>query len=464
MKDVYIATYSAHASIIEDVVGEDGIIKKLLIDAGGLLMPNGSFSNKNLFDNYVPITDKTLHAKIILKDYGNKALLSLWTGNLRKATLDDCNLFFNLSVSPNEKPKLIKWFNGKAPKNIFFYADKSGKNVEITSSTKSFWSVLVKSMPSTFDGHIYAFSPWGSNKFVDEISKRSKKISIYTQYGACLWASYALTKDDHDVNVYRSKIGSPFPHFKAIFITNSVGDLIWSYIGSANFTKQAMFGKKNIEYGLIFPSKQSCRSLTSLFEKITKKSFGWEFVQQSKQKISRDFTDDDFDDNHTNFRFRQCIHRLMSNESFSEAKLETIYKKGSIQKIGKYRVEVTDINDNTFFLLIQDGAESWKIEIPRIKIKYHSILSNKKIESLVDTIVTKPANGNVGIKKWEKNEKHPVYKDTSILIHMEDLLRDAEYRNRVKDALEELDKAKCSIDNKNFRDLLSIWKPVVDKL
>ena len=173
MMDIYIATYSAHASIIEDIAGEEGTIKKLLVDAGGLQMPNGSYSNKDLFDNYVAVTDKTLHAKIILKDYGNKALLSLWTGNLRKTTLDDCNLFFNLNISSNEKSKLIKWFDGNAPKNIFFYVDKSGKNVEVASSAKFFWSNLVKSMPSISDGHIYAFSPWGSNKFVDEISNES---------------------------------------------------------------------------------------------------------------------------------------------------------------------------------------------------------------------------------------------------------------------------------------------------
>lgn len=459
--DIYIATYSAHASIIEDIAGEEGTIKKLLVDAGGLQMPNGSYSNKDLFDNYVAVTDKTLHAKIILKDYGNKALLSLWTGNLRKTTLDDCNLFFNLNISSNEKSKLIKWFDGNAPKNIFFYVDKSGKNVEVASSAKFFWSNLVKSMPSISDGHIYAFSPWGSNKFVDEISKVSKKISLYTQFGDCLWANYVFTKEKHDVNVYTSKMESPFPHFKAIFLTNSNGDLIWSYIGSANFTKQAMFGKKNVEYGLIFPSKQGCRGLTSLFQKITKKSFGWKSVLPGKQKIRKNFTDDDFDDNHTNFKYRQCVHILMSNKNFLEENLEKMYKKDISQKIRGHLVKVVDINDTTFFLKIDDR---WEMQVPRIKTKSHSILSNKKIESLVDTIVTKPTNGNVGVKKKGKEREESVYKDTSVLIHMDDLLCDVEYRNRVKDALEELDKAKESIENKNIRDLLSIWKPVVDKL
>ena len=47
MKNLYIATYSAHASILESLA-KDGVIKKLLIDAGGLKMPYGSFSEPNL--------------------------------------------------------------------------------------------------------------------------------------------------------------------------------------------------------------------------------------------------------------------------------------------------------------------------------------------------------------------------------------------------------------------------------
>ena len=42
--------------------------------------------------------------------------------------------------------------------------------------------------------------------------------------------------------------------------------------------------------------------------------------------------------------------------------------------------------------------------LPSIIPNYY-ILSNKKIESLVDTIVTKPTNGNVGFKKKGKERE-----------------------------------------------------------
>jgi len=64
----HIAMYSAHASIVENIIGNMGKVAKLLVDAGGLKAPKGSFTDRKIFDNYEPITTRTLHAKVIYLD------------------------------------------------------------------------------------------------------------------------------------------------------------------------------------------------------------------------------------------------------------------------------------------------------------------------------------------------------------------------------------------------------------
>ena len=106
----YIAMYSAHASIIENLIGKRGTVKKLIVDAGGLKVPRGSCKNKTIFKYYLPETKKTLHAKIIYLD--KPGTISLWTGNLRSQTLKSQeNIVITKKVFAKSGQVIKKWFN-----------------------------------------------------------------------------------------------------------------------------------------------------------------------------------------------------------------------------------------------------------------------------------------------------------------------------------------------------------------
>ena len=480
MKELYIATYSAYASILESLA-KDSIIKKLLVDAGGLKMPKGSFSEPNLFDNYSVVTDKILHAKIILKDYGKNAIVSLWTGNLRRSTIDDSNLFFNLNISKTWKKELIKWFNcDKKRKSLLFYADKSGRSVETISPLKvHFWKELSKTMPNKGEiQHIYAFSPWGSHKFIDELSEKTNNISLYTwQEG--LWTDSVFFKNNVEAEVYKAKENAPFPHFKAIFVTDKKENLIWSYVGSANFTEAAMFENENIEYGLIFPSEKSNRAITDLFNRLKNKNFGWELIpppETHNNKDSDEGSDENYDDdseyyNVKNFKKRKMAHVLLSDKRFTESFLEIIYSNEKTPNIKGFHITVDDADDYHFHLVIKgkDGFQ-WEMDVPRIATKSHVIFSDAKIEKYFADILKKPENK--GLNSREKSNRHDTSSkktdDNNILIRMNDLMTNKEYLTKVKNALGNLEKGRESIkDKKKYEHvlkLLDVWKPVVDKI
>lgn len=477
MKELYIATYSAHASILESLA-KGGVIKKLLIDAGGLKMPYGSFSEPNLFDNYSAVTDKTLHAKIILKDYGNKAEVSLWTGNLRRSTIDDSNLFFNLNISKNWKEKLIKWFNSdKKKRSLFFYADKSGEKVESLSLLKcDLWKELSISMPNKNKiQRIYAFSPWGSHKFIDELLKKTNNISLYTRRELGLWTDYVFSKKNVETEVYKAKENAPFPHFKAIFVTDKKGNLIWSYVGSANFTKAAMFEDENIEYGLIFPSGRSNKTITDLFNRLKESKFGWERIRSQKIHCNKD-SDENYDDyneycNVKNFQERKMAHALFSDKRFTECFLERLYSSEKTSNIKGFQITVDDADDYRFHLVIKgkDGLQ-WEMDVPRVDTKSHVIFSDVKIEKYFADILKKPENKGIGPDRTgcRHDKSSNKLDDNNILIRMNDLMTNKEYLTKVKNALDNLEKGRKSIkDKKKYEHvlkLLDVWKPVVDKI
>lgn len=482
MKDLYIATYSVYASILESLA-KDGVIKKLLVDAGGLKMPSGSFSEPNLFDNYSAVTDKILHAKIILKDYGKNAVASLWTGNLRQSTIDDTNLFFNLNISEKWKKELIKWFNSdKKRKSLFFYADKLGRNVETILPLPPkvyFWNELSKSMPSKEKiQHIYAFSPWGCHKLIDALLEKTNNISLYTRQKG-LWTDYVFSKNNVEAEVYKANENAPFPHFKAIFVTDKKENLIWSYVGSANFTEAAMFKGENIEYGLIFPSEKSNRAITDLFNRLKNKKFGWELNQPPENHSNKDSgenSDENYDDyseycSVKNFQERKKAHVLLSDERFTEIFLENIYSNEKKPNIKGFHITVDDADDYRFHLVIKgkDGLQ-WEMDVPRIDTKSHVIFSDAKIEKYFADILKKPENKGIGPDRtgcrYDKSSNK--LDDNNILIRMNDLMTNKEYLTKVKNALDNLEKGRESIkDKKKYEHvlkLLDVWKPVVDKI
>lgn len=134
----FISMYSAHASIVENLIGKNGKIVKLLIDAGGLKAPKGSYSNKAMFNNYSPETNRTLHAKIIYLD--KLKTLSLWTGNLRKHTLTDQENIIITKTLSKENSKVVKSWFYDSPKKEHLIINIVQDKIRKVVCSKSIWN------------------------------------------------------------------------------------------------------------------------------------------------------------------------------------------------------------------------------------------------------------------------------------------------------------------------------------
>ena len=139
----HIAMYSAHASIVENIIGNMGKVAKLLVDAGGLKAPKGSFTDRKIFDNYEPITTRTLHAKVIYLD--KPRILSLWTGNLRHNTwAQQANITITRQISKKHASQVLRWFNScKDGKHLIVSVENAEvADISGTSSNICHFSVL----------------------------------------------------------------------------------------------------------------------------------------------------------------------------------------------------------------------------------------------------------------------------------------------------------------------------------
>ena len=208
--DYYIAMYSAHASIIEKLVGENGMLRSLRVDGGGLKAPKGSYKDRSIFDNYLPETRKTLHAKIIYLD--RPKILSLWTGNLRKITLyDQENIIVTQRLTHRAGSKVKRWFaNHNQNKHLIIHVLKNG-TAKVHSSGDSIWKNCQSSLENLECNledklSLHAFSPWGSGHFVKNIIKELnvKLIGHYRYYGVT-WNFRKITTFLHRVQQFLFK-------------------------------------------------------------------------------------------------------------------------------------------------------------------------------------------------------------------------------------------------------------------
>lgn len=483
--DYYIAMYSAHASIIENLIGEKGTIKKLLVDAGGLRAPKGSYKDKAIFDNYLPETKKTLHAKIIYLD--QKKILSLWTGNLRKQTLrDQENIIVTHKIADKDGRKVKEWFDTPGQKGHLIICSSSNKTSEVYSSSNTIWDSFKKSLNKLKCGvgdelSLYAFSPWGSGQFVKNVTEVLKgknliKLSLYTRNESNenpIWIDTNI-KNTNGLTIerYTKKSNTPFPHYKCVFITKKVGrkeKIIWGYIGSANLTKAAFFDNTNIEFAIFIDDIQSGVELECIFKKI-RNSSSWEkrltelkelsLMDESKEEFSNE------DENIDNFRIRKHSNELCIElaKIKSQSELEKSYKmdKQYALQIGNnlYTISVLAANCGMFDLKIKCKDLSFSLSIKRTNDD--EVHSDKDIECLLDdlfTISDFPGGGTksiqveqgTGVKKSFRNIRFPMDK---FILNKELLSEKREILNKLKPELDRL-----SEDNKA---MVKMWSQIIE--
>lgn len=98
----YVSSYSAHASLLEQLASKKGdSIEKLYVSYGGLKVPKGSFdeSHDDKLFRGLGNSSRILHAKVILKETSSHKELWLWTGNLRKGTCLAQNALMSISLT-----------------------------------------------------------------------------------------------------------------------------------------------------------------------------------------------------------------------------------------------------------------------------------------------------------------------------------------------------------------------------
>lgn len=289
----YISTYSAHASLLEQIASKkDDSIEKLYVSYGGLKVPKGSFDEsvqKKIFKG-LGKSSRVLHAKVILKETDLKSELWLWTGNLRKNTLRAQNALMSIPLNKDDVKDVRTWFEKFPDKNLIITINSS-KELLIKSSSKSILSSLMKSIknyPQTQRYKCSIFSPWGSTDVLKKILsiEQIQNVLLYTRYAnGRLWIDY----DNEKIKMRNiASEDAPFPHTKCMFLQNEKDQIVWAYIGSANFTNQGM--KKtisegaNIEYALIMEGISTCKPLDSVLMSL--KNGEWNIRKGGKFTLS----------------------------------------------------------------------------------------------------------------------------------------------------------------------------------
>jgi hypothetical protein len=478
--EYYIAMYSAHASILENLIGVKGTIKKLLIDGGGLKAPKGSFCNRAIFTNYSSSQNKTLHAKLIYLD--NLNTLSLWTGNLRTVTLyGHENIIITAKVSKRYGNIIKNWFSlsDKSRGHLIFVADsKNCLKAEITNGT--IWESFKKSLnklriDNSSSLSLYVFSPWGCVRFINDIQKEIRgigRISLFTRKwpeSTPLWIDADSSNDS--INRFVKKEELPFPHYKCVFVTNKIGrteKLIWSYVGSANMTEQAFYKKQNIEFATFFEGEHNCRKLDKLFKQL-KAGNRWD--PRKPIKISKhDESGSEYDQENDAFEIRQISKELTSilSKKNRQKELDDCYVSGNPIRLTKplCTINVSDIHDDIFDLLVCYKKSDFSLYILRA---YESIVySDKDITQLIDELLTiaptktkrqhNKTDGSGSNTQSFRNRRFPM---PNFILDKE-LLKE---KMGIVRKLNKIDPQRLSKSgHKDLNEVLAIWAPILAQL
>ncbi len=485
--------YSAHASIIENLIGDNGTLRKLLIDAGGLKAPKGSYADKEIFKNYTPETNKTLHAKIIYLD--KLKTLSLWTGNLRKQTLNEQeNIVITKKISDKNSKVVKKWFASSAQKEHLII-NITNSSIKAIRTKNNIWSRFKNSLENeqfrnTDELSLYAFSPWGSGEFVKktvkQLGKNLNKISLYTRPAsekAPLWIDTEIErkrekekeKEDLGIERYVKQNNAPFPHYKCVFITQEEGKkekLIWAYVGSANLTKAALFKKSNIEFAVFFDKIRSGSEIDKIFNEIKKKA-SWKVREPLKsKKRSIDESEQEYgedDDCQDNFEIRKLSKDLCKKLKTKkwQMKLEKGYKNEEEIKLNKCAIKVIAVLDGIFDLYIIHKEKKLNFSLSIRRDKTGDIYSSKDAIKLLDELLEKSysctrvnkgnsrkidAKNGAAIKPY-RNMRFPI---ANFIIYKDFLSEKKKIMRKLLEAYEKL-----TVEDKKIVDM---WKQILKEL
>lgn len=494
-RNLYIATYSAHATILEKLAANlNAKIKKLYVCYGGFKAPKGSYdrgNHKKLFGGYQP-SKNILHAKVILNDFGENSSIWIWTGNLRKSTNTSQNILLSIPIrGKNKKIVKNKWFGKLPEEHLIVYVEKNG--VESIETTSKLFRHLEDCINALEDEGLSAhvFSPWGSSKFLKDLSslKKIKKINVYTRnvLNSC-WVDF---KNEKIGNRFIAKELTPFPHMKCLFLTNDSGEVVWTYIGSANFTKTAMYGNKNVECAAIFKNSAACEQIWDVFREL-KAAKLWEKRKCGKSgdyDDSDQFDEDDWTgstlDSTKGFEQRHLIREaeIYFSKDNVQRKLEKIYTayKGGEETFSScpFKFKITSI-DEYYHLLVckKNKKDDWvEVDVER-KIKGEPPESVLEASAGVTQLFNLVVFGALEAGKFRGpknpddddppngNDKNIDKKRTFVNIRfpIEKIAKNVKLKKKIIEQAERIKKTDMKNLPESDRKLLSNWLPLIECL
>ena len=181
-RKLYIATYSAHATILEKLSnGMNAKIEKLYVSYGGFKAPRGSYDRSKYTKLFAgrQSSKNVLHAKVILNDFGKKSSLWIWTGNLRKSTNSSQNILFSIPINEKNKRDVRRWFSKLPEEHLVINIEND--SVDSVETSSKLFKVLENNINALEENGLqaYVFSPWGSSEFLKKLSKFK---SLYAKY------------------------------------------------------------------------------------------------------------------------------------------------------------------------------------------------------------------------------------------------------------------------------------------
>lgn len=485
-----LATYSAHASIL-NVLNQKCAIERLFVNAGGLRVPPGIRSDKPYLSKYRFVKGKTLHAKVAFFSEGNKkGDVWLWTGNLRKSTFESQNILMSFPIGKDIN-KLEKWFSEGCKQHIVFKCN-GNKIIEIPKLNKlksAMWGNFKESLlniesekawKAEDDIHIYIFSPWGAKKVVKEIRDFFGKVqlSLYTQAAADdenVWVD--CCKEDER---YVADADAKFPHFKCMFVCRGT-ELVWSYVGSANFTQSAMLEHKNVEHALFFEGKKYNKDQQILLEQL--KKLGWE---KRDSEIKFDKKKEKEDPNveqkyESRYDPQSFIEQDIANKVLAEfstkkkqKELEASYtkNKGKGAKVEskdkKYELKVLALEREQIYVRVYPkNSLTFELSIPRKNAEKMPIVTQADVSAKFDELDSiafgngNGSGGGSGPKKGDGKKDAPTNVRFPMEFYKGDSETKKETRRRALKIIEDL-------QNQHLDDLqklkLDIWFPLLKRL
>lgn len=491
-RKIYIATYSAHATILEKLSnGMNAKIEKLYVSYGGFKAPRGSYDRSKYTKLFAgrQSSKNVLHAKVILNDFGKRSSLWIWTGNLRKSTNSSQNILFSIPINEKNKRDVRRWFSKLPEEHLVINIEND--SVDSVETASKLFKVLENNINALEENGLqaYVFSPWGSSEFLKKLSKFKpiEKINVYTRntLNNC-WIDY---KDEMKKikNRFIAQELIPFPHSKALFLTNKRGRIVWAYIGSANFTKAAMFKTNNVECAAIFKNSDACNLITDVLKKLKNKHL-WdkhECGRSRERDESKISYEDDWggstSDSTKGFEKRQLIRDAEIYFSKEDVQKEMEKKhalyKGEPLLLGNFKCRITSIDDYYHLLVSRKKKEDWvEIDVDR-KVSgeppENVLETSAKVTGLFNLVTSGLAKNRKSVDSDDSEEFEPGdpehnidKKKTFINIRfpIEKIMKNAKLKKAICEQATEIKKTNIKNLPESDRILLSNWLPLIERL